>query len=72
LSAASSPGTAFLNAQSPEGLYKKAMLLQKRRDSDEGSRMKIEDIMEEVNLNLAEADAHRSFERRKMLLRKEP
>jgi len=48
------------------------MLLQKRRDSDEGSRMKIEDIMEEVNLNLAEADAHRSFERRKMLLRKEP
>ena len=48
------------------------MLLQKRKDSDEGSRLRIDDIMEEVNLNLADADAHRSFERRKTLLRKEP
>jgi len=72
LSGGNSPGTALLDMQSPENLYKKAMLLQKRKDSDERSLMKIDDIMEEVNLNLADAEAHQSFERRTTLLRKEP
>lgn len=98
LSAVNSPGTALLDMQRPEGLYKKAMLLQKRKDSDEriyaskeipshldcseeiarththerSPRMRIDDIMEEVNLNLADAEADQSFERRKTLYRKEP